>query len=192
MTCRSHCLSGRRWASRIGSVMFSMAVSVGTRLKAWNTKPMRSRRSVVSALSPSRVRSVSPMKTWPDVRSSRPATACSSVDLPEPEGPMMAVKPPAAKSTVTPSRARTAVSPLPYTLTASTVRAAGSCGGLATRWWSVLGSVRSSMTPRCAPVRPRSSAPGSLLRTSRDVRGRRDMRSAGRRRRRRRLRTIDP
>ena len=39
------------------------------------------------------------MKTWPEVRSSSPATAWSSVDLPEPDGPMMAVKPPAAKST---------------------------------------------------------------------------------------------
>ena len=47
-----------------------------------------------------------------------------SVDLPEPDGPMIAVKRPVAKSTVTPSRARTSASPLPYTLTASTARAA--------------------------------------------------------------------
>ena len=40
------------------------------------------------------------MNTWPEVRSSSPAMACISVDLPEPEGPMMAVKAPAAKSTV--------------------------------------------------------------------------------------------
>ena len=55
--------SGLRPARAIGSVMFSMAVSVGTRLKAWNTKPTRSRRSVVSLRSLRRVRSVSPMKT---------------------------------------------------------------------------------------------------------------------------------
>ena len=38
---------------------------------------------------------------------------CISVDLPEPEGPMIAVKAPAANSTSTPSRARTSASPLP-------------------------------------------------------------------------------
>ena len=34
------------------------------------------------------------MKTWPEVRSSRPAMACMSVDLPEPDGPMTAVNRP--------------------------------------------------------------------------------------------------
>src|ERR1051326_9273037 len=48
-----------------------------------------------------------------------------SVDLPEPEGPMTAVKRPAGSATVTPSRARTAASPRPYCLTAATARAAG-------------------------------------------------------------------
>ena len=38
---------------------------------------------------------------------------CMSVDLPEPDGPMMAVNWPAAKSMSTPSRARTSVSPVP-------------------------------------------------------------------------------
>ena len=38
---------------------------------------------------------------------------CMSVDLPEPDGPMMAVNWPAAKSTSTPSRASTRVSPEP-------------------------------------------------------------------------------
>ncbi len=35
------------------------------------------------------------------------------VDLPEPDGPMMAVKRPLSKATVTPSRARTSLSPDP-------------------------------------------------------------------------------
>ncbi len=54
--------------------MFSRAVSVGTRLNDWKTNPIRSRRRRVSALSFSRVRSVSPMNTWPEVSSSSPAT----------------------------------------------------------------------------------------------------------------------
>jgi hypothetical protein len=93
--------------------MFSSAVSDGTRLNAWNTNPMRSRRSRVRALSLSVVRSTPSISTRPEVSVSRPATQCMSVDLPDPEGPMIAVKRPAGKSTVMPSMARTSVSPLP-------------------------------------------------------------------------------
>ena len=53
------------------------------------------------------------MNTWPAVSVSSPATQCMRVDLPEPDGPMMAVKRPVGKSTVTSSRATTAVSPVP-------------------------------------------------------------------------------
>ena len=75
--------------------MFSTAVSVGTRLNAWKMKPMRSRRSCVSCLSLS-VAEVDVADEAPrrDVSVSRPATQCISVDLPEPDGPMMAVKRP--------------------------------------------------------------------------------------------------
>src|SRR5664279_756994 len=100
----------------MGRVMFSIAVSVGTRLNAWKTNPMRSRRILVSSLSPSLVRSASPMYTSPDVASSSAARQCMSVDLPDPDGPMMAVNWPGRNSTVTPSRAATWVSPDPYTL----------------------------------------------------------------------------
>ena len=123
-TLSTHSRSGLRPARLIGSVMFSATSSVGTRLNAWKTKPTRSRRSLVSFLSLSFVRSVSPIHTEPLVRSSSPASVCISVDLPEPDGPMMAVNWPVAKSTVTPSSARTSASPLPYTLAASTARAA--------------------------------------------------------------------
>ena len=75
-TLSSHAWSGLRPASVSGSVMFSSAVSVGTRLNAWKTKPMRSRRSRVSCLSSSVLRSVSPMNTCPDVSVSRPARQC--------------------------------------------------------------------------------------------------------------------
>ena len=49
----------------------------------------------------------------PDVSVSRPARQCMSVDLPEPDGPMTAVRRPAGRPTVTSSRAVTVVSPLP-------------------------------------------------------------------------------
>ena len=112
-TWSTHAWSGFRPARSSGSVMFSMASSVGMRLKDWKTKPILSRRTCVSALSLSVVRSVSPMNTRPSVSVSRPATQCISVDLPEPDGPMMAVKRPVSKSTVTSSSARTSVSPEP-------------------------------------------------------------------------------
>ncbi len=93
--------------------MFSRALSVGSRLKAWKMKPIRSRRSCVSFLSFSPVISVSSRWIWPLVTVSRPARQCISVDLPEPEGPMIAVNWPLMMSTSTSSRATTRVSPEP-------------------------------------------------------------------------------
>ncbi len=86
-TVSSHCLSGLRPAMSMGSVMFSRAVSVGSRLNAWKMKPILSRRSCVSCLSFRLPSSVSPMRTDPAEKVSSPATQCISVDLPEPEGP---------------------------------------------------------------------------------------------------------
>ena len=61
---------------------------------------------------------VSPMKIDPEVSESSPARQWSRVDLPDPEGPMIAVSWPAAKSIETSSRALTSVRPLPYSFTA--------------------------------------------------------------------------
>ena len=93
--------------------MFSSAVSVGSRLKAWKTKPSRSRRRIVRSRSESDARSVPPTSTCPLVSVSRPARQCISVDLPDPDGPMIAVNWPGGRSSVTSSRAVTAVSPVP-------------------------------------------------------------------------------
>ena len=76
-------------------------------------KPMRSRRSSVSFLSLSPVTSVSPRTTCPLVGVSSAARQCMRVDLPDPDGPITAVNSPTGKSRLTPSSARTAVSPLP-------------------------------------------------------------------------------
>ena len=48
MTARYHCSSGLRRARRNGSRMFSSALKVGRRLKAWNTNPSLSRRTRVN------------------------------------------------------------------------------------------------------------------------------------------------
>lgn len=97
--------SGLRPASSRGSRIFCSAVSVGSRLNDWKTNPTRLRRSRVSARSPNWEISVSPIRTEPEVGVSSPARQCMSVDLPEPDGPMIAVNSAAAKDAVTPSRA---------------------------------------------------------------------------------------
>ena len=81
--------------------MFSSADSVGTRLNDWKMKPICSRRRSVNCFwfmeetsSPSTI-------TLPDEGVSSPAMQCMSVDLPEPEGPMMAVISPRLNSTFT-------------------------------------------------------------------------------------------
>ena len=72
--------------------MFSSAVSIGSRLKNWKTKPMCSRRSRVSRASLIPVISTPAIETLPASGLSRPARICISVDLPEPDGPMTAVR----------------------------------------------------------------------------------------------------
>ena len=75
--------------------MFSSAVSIGSRLKNWKMNPMCSRRSFVSSVS------LSPAELGAgDQHLARrsagraPARMCMSVDLPEPDGPMIAVSSP--------------------------------------------------------------------------------------------------
>ncbi len=93
--------------------MFSSAVSIGSRLKNWKTKPMWRRRSLVRSESFRFVISVPETETLPDVGLSRPARMCISVDLPEPEGPITAVSLPLSTSSEIPRSASTAVSPSP-------------------------------------------------------------------------------
>ena len=100
-------------ASFCGSTMFSAAVSIGSRLKNWKMNPMWSRRSLVSAVSSSRVMSWPAISTCPSVGWSSPARMCIRVDLPEPDGPITAVSLPRAMSSDTPRSASTAVSPSP-------------------------------------------------------------------------------
>ena len=99
--------------------MFWVTVSDGIRLKAWKTNPIRSRRRIVSLRSLSRERSVPASSTVPDVGRSSPAATCRNVLLPDPDGPMIAVNVPGARSTLTPSSATTLPSPWPWTLRTS-------------------------------------------------------------------------
>src|SRR4051794_38715457 len=80
---------------------------------------------MVSRRSLSPARSMSPSATVPDVGRSSPAATLRNVLLPEPEGPMIAVNDPRGRSTLTPSSATTAPSPLPWTLRTSRRATAG-------------------------------------------------------------------
>ena len=72
----------------------SIAVRAGIRLPDWNTKPMRSRRIRLRWLGVAATRSMSSTRTSPEVGVvSAPATA-SRLDLPEPEGPTIAMSSP--------------------------------------------------------------------------------------------------
>ena len=93
--------------------MFSSAVSIGSRLKNWKTKPMCCRRSFVSCVSPSLAISVPLIQTSPAVGRSSPASMCMSVDLPDPDGPMTATSSPRATESETERTASTTASPLP-------------------------------------------------------------------------------
>jgi hypothetical protein len=96
-----------------GSVTFSSAVSIGSRLKNWKTKPMWRRRSFVRSLSFSVLSSTPSIATEPLLGRSSPARMCISVDLPEPDGPITAVRWPRGIVSDTPRSASTAVSPAP-------------------------------------------------------------------------------
>ncbi len=115
-TAANHSGSGRRPARVSGSAMFSAAFSAGTRLKPWKTNPARSRRNTVSCRSDRLPSSTSPMNTCPEDSVSSPATQCMSVDLPAPDGPMIAVNRPAGNATLTSSIARTSAAPGPVHL----------------------------------------------------------------------------
>lgn len=88
--------------------MFSSTVSEPTRLNDWNTKPIRCLRSSVSRFSLRPDNSVPPSRTEPDDGTSRPAAQCRNVLLPEPDGPITAVKLPDGIATDTSRRAATA------------------------------------------------------------------------------------
>jgi hypothetical protein len=64
------------------------------------------------------------MDTCPLVTESSPAMQCRSVDFPEPDGPITAIRRPAGTASVTSSSARTAASPVPYNFVARAADAA--------------------------------------------------------------------
>src|SRR5215831_5004651 len=88
--------------SRRPKAMLSITVSHGNRVYDWNTIPRSA---------PGRVTGSPSSRTRPSLARSRPATILSKVDLPQPDGPKMAMKSLSATLSEMGSRAR--VDPLP-------------------------------------------------------------------------------
>jgi hypothetical protein len=82
-------------------------------LNAWKMMPIRSRRSTASSFSGSLVMSWPATRTAPASGRSSPDPHCSSVLLPDPDGPMTAVNVALVKATLTWRRAVTSVAPRP-------------------------------------------------------------------------------
>src|SRR4051812_7017927 len=100
----------------------------------------------------SRARSASPSMTVPEVGRSSPAATLRNVLLPEPEGPMMAVNDPRGSPTLTPSRATTAPSPLPWTLRTLRRATAGAMAAASGAWREEVSMVLDSRD--CAAALP--------------------------------------
>ena len=75
-------------SSSSGSITFSMADSDGTRLRRWNTNPTSVRRNDARWVADRVDRSRPATRTLPASGSSSAPARCSSVDLPQPLGPI--------------------------------------------------------------------------------------------------------
>ena len=80
-----------------------MTVMSSSRLKNWKIMPTCLRRNRAAPASDSMSTRSSPTRTEPEVGRSIPAMRLSSVDLPDPDGPMMATASPGSIRTLTPS-----------------------------------------------------------------------------------------
>src|SRR3954466_15362119 len=78
-------------------------------------RPICWRRKIASLVWSRPRMSVPSTSTWPELGVSTPPRMCSSVDLPEPEGPTMATNSPFSTLKLTSSMALICVSPFPYT-----------------------------------------------------------------------------
>src|SRR5262245_55345265 len=78
-------------------------------------RPICRRRKIASFVWSRAQMSMPSTSTWPELGVSTPPMMCSSVDLPEPEGPTMATNSPFSTLKLTPSMDLICVSPFPYT-----------------------------------------------------------------------------
>ena len=97
--------TGSRPASSAATAMLSATVRSSSRWKNWKTKPTFVRRNCAAPVSLSRSTRTPATSISPRVGRSRPPIMLSSVDLPPPDGPMIAVIRPVSISRSMSSRA---------------------------------------------------------------------------------------
>src|SRR5579883_276383 len=101
--------------------MLARAVSVGSKLNFWKTKPILWRRTAVNSASVMSAISLPSMRTLPAVGFVIAPRICISDDLPQPDGPMIAVNSPSRTRMLTPRRASTSTFPTLYVFRRSIV-----------------------------------------------------------------------
>ena len=104
-------------SSTSGNDTFSTAVSVGTKLKNWNTNPRLRRRNAARAPALIAHTSWPSTATVPVSGASSPPAICRRVDLPAPDGPVTTTNSPASKVKSKSTSTCTCSSPLRYVLT---------------------------------------------------------------------------
>src|SRR5487761_257548 len=104
-----------------GSSTLCSAVARASRLKVWKTKPISLLRMRASSSSFNSLTRCPFSQYWPLLGVSRQPIKFMSVDLPEPEGPMMATYSPLRISRVTPRNACTCSEPISYVFHRSSV-----------------------------------------------------------------------
>ena len=104
---RAVACAGRAPPTSAASATFSSADMCSMRWKNWNTSPTWRRRSRASGAAPSSSVRTPARLILPSSASSSPASRCSSVDLPHPDGPMSATNSPRRTVRSTPRNART-------------------------------------------------------------------------------------
>ena len=140
-------------ASSAGSSTLSATVMVDSRLKNWKTKPTCLRRSTAHADGDSPSTRLPRSQISPRVAGSRPPSTCSSVDFPEPDGPMTATNSPTLTSRSTPRTASTLPSPDLYTLASPRARSRAGASRAVHGSRSCLTSVPPGSVP-ASPGRP--------------------------------------
>src|SRR5690349_21908945 len=106
----------------LATAMLSRALRFGSRLNFWKTKPTVVFRIRVRPPSLRCARSWPATWTSPEVGGVRPPMMWKSVDLPEPEGPMMETNSPGRTARSTPRSAGTSTLPTRYVLVSSWTR----------------------------------------------------------------------
>ena len=104
-------------SSTSGNDTFSTAVSIGTKLKNWNTNPRLRRRNAARAPALIAHTSWPSTATVPVSGASSPPAICRRVDLPAPDGPVTTTNSPASKVKSKSTSTCTCSSPLRYVLT---------------------------------------------------------------------------